>query len=43
MNNNRDEEEEFNDVGSCSSLTAIRRSKYYKKFEIITILMKSEK
>ncbi|CAD8171580.1 unnamed protein product [Paramecium octaurelia] len=37
------EEDEFLEIGSTSSVTAIRRSKYYKKFEIITILMKSKK
>ncbi|CAD8093057.1 unnamed protein product [Paramecium sonneborni] len=37
------EEDEFLEIGSTSSVSAIRRSKYYKKFEIITILMKSER
>ncbi|CAD8162754.1 unnamed protein product [Paramecium octaurelia] len=37
------EEDEFLEIGSTSSVSAIRRSKYYKKFEIITILMRSKK
>ncbi|CAD8082515.1 unnamed protein product [Paramecium sonneborni] len=37
------EEDEFLEIGSTSSVSAIRRSKYYKKFEIITILMKSKR
>ncbi|CAD8181772.1 unnamed protein product [Paramecium pentaurelia] len=37
------EDDEFLEIGSTSSVSAIRRSKYYKKFEIITILMKSKK
>ncbi|CAD8082722.1 unnamed protein product [Paramecium primaurelia] len=36
-------EEEINEIGSTSSITAIKKSKYYKKFEIISVLMKSEK
>ncbi|CAD8100252.1 unnamed protein product [Paramecium sonneborni] len=36
-------EEEVNEIGSTSSITAIKKSKYFKKFEIISILMKSEK
>ena len=36
-------EEEVNEIGSTSSITAIKKSKYFKKFEIMSILMKSEK
>lgn len=36
-------EEDINEIESTSSITAIKKSKYYKKFEIISVLMKSEK